>query len=428
MAGERTIRIKFDGTVAGLARAAKAAEREIDGVEKGIAGKAGAFARIGAKLGLDFTDGIAGAFKGMPPQVQAAVVAFAATVAVTLSAAIGAAITAGILLAVGGGVLAAGIKSAADSPQVQAAWKRFGDRGKKVFGDFGKPFEGPVSRALGTFGDTIERIAPTLKRMGESMAPIIDKLAPALAKMAENSMPGIEKALEAGKPLWDTLAEHLPDIGDAIDSFFSSIADGGPGANKFLGDFLTWLEGIIIILGKVIGWLATLYGMAREVWIGIGTVFADGVRVILAVIGTIITGAAKAFGWIPGLGPKLQTAATEFDKFQQKANAALDKLKDKVVRVTVEEHFKMFGKPGTVIGGIGGSGFKGLATGGTAIGGRTYLVGENGPELFTPGVTGTVTPNHALAGGNTFNINLRAYSDRFSLSQVMGDLAAHGVH
>ena len=36
-----------------------------------------------------------------------------------------------------------------------------------------------------------------------------------------------------------------------------------------------------------------------------------------------------------------------------------------------------------------------LANGGIARAGKTHLVGERGPELFTPGVTGTVTPNHA---------------------------------
>ena len=48
----------------------------------------------------------------------------------------------------------------------------------------------------------------------------------------------------------------------------------------------------------------------------------------------------------------------------------------------------------------------GLATGGTAEGGQPYTVGEAGPELFIPGVTGTVTSNdqfeaarNAMGGG-----------------------------
>jgi len=56
-----------------------------------------------------------------------------------------------------------------------------------------------------------------------------------------------------------------------------------------------------------------------------------------------------------------------------------------------------------------------LANGGIAKAGRTHLVGERGPELFTPGVTGTVTPNHAL-GGTTVVVNVDA-----SGSSVEGD-------
>ena len=59
------------------------------------------------------------------------------------------------------------------------------------------------------------------------------------------------------------------------------------------------------------------------------------------------------------------------------------------------------------------SGF--LADGGTATGGRSFIVGERGPELFTPGRTGSVTPNSALGGSNIV-INVDA-----SGSSVEGD-------
>ena len=57
--------------------------------------------------------------------------------------------------------------------------------------------------------------------------------------------------------------------------------------------------------------------------------------------------------------------------------------------------------------GIAGPNF-GLADGGTARRGSSYLVGERGPELFTPGVTGTVTPNHALGGSVNVSVNVDA--------------------
>jgi hypothetical protein len=46
------------------------------------------------------------------------------------------------------------------------------------------------------------------------------------------------------------------------------------------------------------------------------------------------------------------------------------------------------------------------ALGGPVMGGTTYLVGEQGPELFTPSSAGNITPNHALGGGGTINITV----------------------
>jgi len=45
------------------------------------------------------------------------------------------------------------------------------------------------------------------------------------------------------------------------------------------------------------------------------------------------------------------------------------------------------------------------ASGGPVAGGSTYLVGEKGPELFTPSSSGNITPNSAM-GGNTITVNV----------------------
>ena len=45
--------------------------------------------------------------------------------------------------------------------------------------------------------------------------------------------------------------------------------------------------------------------------------------------------------------------------------------------------------------------------GGARQSGTPFLVGEKGPELFTPSNAGTVTPNHQLGGGGaTVNFNI----------------------
>lgn len=58
----------------------------------------------------------------------------------------------------------------------------------------------------------------------------------------------------------------------------------------------------------------------------------------------------------------------------------------------------VFGKGiSTAINSLGN--FPGLARGGNATSGRTYLVGERGPELFTPNRTGNITPNNEINSG-----------------------------
>lgn len=49
--------------------------------------------------------------------------------------------------------------------------------------------------------------------------------------------------------------------------------------------------------------------------------------------------------------------------------------------------------------------YSGRALGGPVMGGQSYIVGENGPELFTPNTTGSITRNGDLQGGGVTNIN-----------------------
>ncbi len=57
----------------------------------------------------------------------------------------------------------------------------------------------------------------------------------------------------------------------------------------------------------------------------------------------------------------------------------------------------------------------GRASGGPVKGGSPYIVGEKGPELFVPGSSGNIVPNHAMGGTNVV-VNVDA-----SGSSVQGD-------
>jgi hypothetical protein len=85
-----------------------------------------------------------------------------------------------------------------------------------------------------------------------------------------------------------------------------------------------------------------------------------------------------------------------------------------------------FGHIGGFVTGLFGGGH---ALGGAAVPGVSYLVGERGPEIFTPDQPGSVIPNGAsLGGGKTeihqhFNINTPdADSFRKSKGQILSDM------
>jgi len=67
-----------------------------------------------------------------------------------------------------------------------------------------------------------------------------------------------------------------------------------------------------------------------------------------------------------------------------------------------------FGKTNKASDYLGDVGNPFKAEGGPVSGGRSYIVGEEGPEIFTPGVSGGITPNHALGGSTNISVNIDA--------------------
>ena len=95
--------------------------------------------------------------------------------------------------------------------------------------------------------------------------------------------------------------------------------------------------------------------------------------------------------------------------------AALGVMKDlakQFLRLGINQAFGALGSTGGILGKLFGGG---KASGGTVQGGRSYVVGERGPELFTPGRTGSIAPSGSFGGANV-TVNVDA-----SGSSVQGD-------
>lgn len=83
--------------------------------------------------------------------------------------------------------------------------------------------------------------------------------------------------------------------------------------------------------------------------------------------------------------------------------------------------FVNFIKNNPVTQGIAGIFGGGRAAGGPVSAGTTYLVGENGPELFTSSTSGTIIPNGAM-GGNTVNITVNGALDPIATARQIANL------
>ena len=105
-----------------------------------------------------------------------------------------------------------------------------------------------------------------------------------------------------------------------------------------------------------------------------------------------------------------------------RGTSTLNEVMNSVLDKMIDAAFNMafFGNAsGTLTKGLGlfGNLFGGfLSTGGPARAGKSYIVGERGPELFTPGISGMVSPNSSLGGSTNIVVNVDA-----SGSNVEGD-------
>lgn len=73
------------------------------------------------------------------------------------------------------------------------------------------------------------------------------------------------------------------------------------------------------------------------------------------------------------------------------------------------DHFGYFDDSGE---NLGESVLDGRAAGGPVGANTPYMVGEEGPELFVPGSSGTIVPNHAMGGGvNIGSVTIHANDD-----------------
>ncbi len=253
----------------------------------------------------------------------------------------------------------------------------------------------------------------------------------------------------------------LQKLVDAISDFTVDVVDAGGGfkgliealmknfdAEEFVG-LAAILAGMVMVSFGAglagIGWSALILGIillykdeiAQGIVDSIGKFWAGVLASILTITGAIILFAIG--GWVLALVGLLTAALIVWwddikgvgESIKLFFSSIFDWLGNQQIGKTIIDMIKaslffaislgdiITDAIKTAIGKIGGFFGGGRAAGGPVSGGTSYLVGENGPEIFSPSSSGNITPNNKL-GGTTININnptVRSDNDIRKLTQ-----------
>lgn len=96
------------------------------------------------------------------------------------------------------------------------------------------------------------------------------------------------------------------------------------------GNMLKMVWGLAVTFGKVVG--ASFTAIKAPAFAAIRYV----INTFLDMVHAVLTGASKAFGWVPNLGGKLKAAAAEFGKFRDSVNAKLSGIQDQQINFSIK--------------------------------------------------------------------------------------------
>lgn len=258
-------------------------------------------------------------------------------------------------------------------------------------------FAGATKKASDTMSGGLGATLETIRRKVENLkAQLGEKLVPVVQYFITNIWPKFTAALQL---VADKFSEVWQDHGQMLlgllDSLKQAWEDNKVSIEKlkpfleYLGVFLgVTLVAALVIVGGLIGLFIEYLGNVGDTLSGAKKgmdVFAVD---MLTWFGRILDGAAAAFGWIPGIGPKIKGAQKQFHEAAGKIISDIQGIPtQRITNVTVQlDRGSLYGARDTIARVLGsqvvsvGLNARGHASGGIA--GGLSTVGERGIETL----------------------------------------------
>ena len=318
------------------------------------------------------------------------------------------------------------------------AW--FIEKGIPALEQFAGWVENKAAPALAKFGTWIEKkVLPPVSRFA---GWISDDLWPALQRGQKEVLPALKKAWSDLTGGMDFSGIKWREIGDFI------TGTAIPIFVKVAKVYIPIMVNQFKIMGKAIGILWDGFikwgAIVSAVMAGMLGAFAATARGFA----TMLRGLAlvPGFGWAKTAADKLDAAADKADKlkvavqrvptsktvgFTALTGGAVSQISmlqrniNSVTGKTVTVRVRYVTEGRLPSGGLSYAGGSTRAAGGPVVRGMTYLVGENGPEMFTASSTGHITPARqtaeTLSGGSRRGGGSTMTDERPIVVQLMAD-------
>ena len=264
-------------------------------------------------------------------------------------------------------------------------------------------FGGQAAEKAETFAGKMDRLKVAFNEGKETVGSfVLDAITPMITGFVNNVIPTIQKlAEELGPkltPVFETLTNYIKDfVIPTFQTIWAFITDYViPALESYLTPIIDGLRSAFEkVTGKIVenkDKLAPLLELFKTVAKFVRDVYAP-------VVGKILGAAFDTLGTAIGIVIDL------FANLVDLVNKAFNAIKNIVNFIKNNPVTQAIG--GAIDSVFGG----GRANGGPVSGGTSYLVGERGPEIFTPRSNGSIIPNNAMGGGTVINLNVSGAID-----------------
>jgi hypothetical protein len=275
-------------------------------------------------------------------------------------------------------------------------------------------FEGQASQQADTFAGKMQRLNVAFDEAKETVGSyVLTAITPLVSGIVNNVIPAVANfASTLGEklgPQFASIATFVKeDLIPAFTAYWSFLVDEFiPAILEIVGPAIKGLFNAFEIIKKSIAEnseeLKPFFALLKAIWefakTYLAPIFGNVLKFAFEAVATVVTVLINGF--------------SQLSKFIGDAYDAIVK-------------FVNFVRNNSIVKGIGGviDGIFGgaRANGGPVSSGKSYLVGERGPELFVPSGSGNIIPNSAMGGGTVINLTVNGALDAEGTARTIVNL------